>query len=879
MATKIRRIYKGNNPIKTVEVEGLEPLYVVAVNASKQESIVYAKNDYCTITITYSTTTLTYNTYKGKTLKSIVATLNESAITGAITGKDFLQWFIINNGEESSITPPSLDKTIDCLENVVVNGDMSITGIYDTTQCTVQVYDYDHTTILDTITVNYNTTVSEALEVFDTNDLTTPSINTKEYTFMFNGWTLTKNSNIQDVTLESTKVISTLNVYPTYSTAKKPYTITFYKYKPSSNDYISFGSITVYYNESIENAIARGESDLINAIPEDDLGDSIYLHDSNVLFYAKDTTSFMTQETLLKNIPSNYLKSNINVYIAYQKIVKTYSVKLYDELSDTYIYQNTSIIHGTILENIQELSPIFNQIRNGEYHSTDEQEHYYYNYWLEYSDGTIYDENTLTTVTDNIKLLIKYTEEPKLYTITFIKQLTSIDINDDANITTEVITTTTATYNSSFALPPECFNLLNKSYTEPSTDWQYTIQTTFESSWFSSNDSSRKFTGNTTLKCIGDETFIIGARALYSLRVVPLTITDKGILYPNESNKVVLNTGITNVEELKSYLKDFSDNKSEEYTISNLYYYNIPGKFILSCTTSTGTQTYIVYGPDILIDNYINFPSSLNDITSINVTIEEAATEPVYVTVTWKNNIDDYSITAKSVHKGTKYKDLTYPSVREISGYEFQSWNISPNTDIQILTNTTITAFYTVTSSEPSSPSTAGVYIYTTNKEYVQIASLSKSGNNIYYSWNTGEIEIPSTKLDSYGYITATITIKLVTPNDLGESKMYIGYVDDYGNNYDGYILGLNNGSYSMSMSFSPSNITVDTDTLTLTLTAYSKLNSGEYTLAGLPIDINIRNYGFLNFVLGNSSSQSSNAKDYVKLKLIRKTASNPSSD
>ena len=272
MAKKIRNIYKGNQPIDYIELEGTEPLLVVATNENCSEAIVYSKINSCTITITYGSTTLEYEGFQGNTLENIAATLNETAINNAIPGESFSYWYIINNGISEEIHPSSSSQIADCLNDVVINGDMTITAIYNLIAIKLHVYDYDHTTVVQSITVNYGTSYETALKSFDKSKLTSPAIDTKLYVWGHNGWTLEKGSNIQDTSLSSKTITSDSYIYPCYSIIEMIiYTMSFYIYS-EENEWQWIDGIELKHNQSYNDAIDDGQTDVLSALSTKDLG-------------------------------------------------------------------------------------------------------------------------------------------------------------------------------------------------------------------------------------------------------------------------------------------------------------------------------------------------------------------------------------------------------------------------------------------------------------------------------------------------------------------------------------------------------------------------------------------------------------------------------
>lgn len=776
MAKKIRNIYKGDQPINYIGLEGIEPLLVVATDENGSEAIVYSRVNHCTITITYGSTTLEYKGLQGDTLKNIVEILKddkkESEINTAVPGQSFLYWYIMNNGVSEEITPSSLDQIADCLNDVVINGDMTITAIYNLDTYKLHVYDYDHTTILQSIPVNYGTYYEDALKSFDTSKLTSPNIDTRLLAWEHNGWTLEKGSKLQDTSLDSQQITGESYIYPCYSTLGKiPYTMHFMKYSEDKVDWVWDNSITCYLDESYNNAIQREnnpEEDYLASLSSVDYGTFLRVYNTDNLFYDPQSFLSITKDTVLSNIPESRFINNTDLYlyIGYTDVVKTYSVKLYDELSGNYLYQSTDIIHGTKISTIEDLGTRISNIQLGNYESTFEDSHHTYTYWLEYRDGTAYSNND--TVTSNIELIIKYTETPKVYTITFQTVVNHIAVDGTEDTVTTTITTTTATYDTNFSLPNSCFNLIGSTSSKYSDDGEYIINLNYASEWVSKSNSSRQFTGNHTLKCIGNEVFIISGSAIYSTPSIEYEIYDQGILYPTKEEFLIVDNTLSTIPELQSALHTLANTKGEDYEENGLYFYNTPGTIKICCEKYDGSDTdeYTADGLEISEGHYANLPQSLIGISKIYIYVTSRSQCISTVTVTWYNNQTSATIKTQEIQKGYTYADLTYPSAPSVSGYTFNAWSPGPTDTKQILNDVTIRAYYTATATEPetpATPTTPGVYVKNSSGNYIKVISLSNPGGYISMVPEKVTVTIYSTtKSSATGWLKGTFSILMI---------------------------------------------------------------------------------------------------------------------
>lgn len=704
MAKKIRNIYKGNQPLNYIEIEGAEPLLVVATNENCSEAIVYSKVSHCTITITYGDTTLEYEGFQGNTLKNIAATLNESAINTAVTGESFSYWYVMNNGVGEEITPSSPAQIADCLNNVVINGDITITAIYSVNKYKLHVYDYDHTTILQSITVNYGSSYATAIQSFDTSKLTSPNIDTKLYSWSHNGWTLEDGSNVQDTSLSTKQITKESYIYPCYSILTKiVYTMNFYIYT-EENTWQLIDYITLNHDQSYNDAIDAGQPDVLSSYSNKDLGTTERFYNTDVLFFDPLSDAYMTKSTPLSRVQTwvNYTKNKIDLYIGYEDIVKTYSVKLYDELSAIYLYQNTSIIHGTKIFGIENLGTQISNILLGNYKSTLENSHYTYTYWLEYSDGTEYSTNDV--VTSNIELIIKYTAIANIYTITWA-------YGESLN-NYEILTTTTAQYNDSFKVPSSALKYLNENgiYTIGSTD----TLTYYEDYFESTSDSNRTIDEKTSLISIKDETFVIVKKSQKTF-----STTIKVLL---KNNTEIYSTTLTS-----------GTNYSLSTAINKAFYYS-------SSTTSSGIKT--TYSTDYVElttttntsspnANYTNskvttsasFPikntSGYSTITLV-ITLKET-TEAIKYTVEYMKADMSTVFWSTTVSYGTKYKDIPKPTgtPNDAGNDVFKWWsahgtglNIDSSPNTLVVADMRIYPCYELNQTASNYPKTSGIYIY-----------------------------------------------------------------------------------------------------------------------------------------------------------------------
>lgn len=797
MAKKIRNIYKGDQPINYIELEATEPLLVVATDENCSEAIVYSKLKECSVTIKYGETTLIYTVFEGSTLKNITPTLDESDINTAITGQSLLYWYILNNGVEEKVTPSSSSEIADCLNDIVINGDTTIQGIYNLNTYTLYIYDYDHTTLVQSINVDYGTTYEDALIDFDySNKLSSPStrINTRLYSWVNNGWTLTKDSNILDTELDTKTITKNTSIYACYVIGEKiPYMMHFMKYSEQRVDWVWDGAITCYLDESYNNAIQRvnnPEEDYLASLSSVDYGTFLRVYNTDNLFYDPQGTLSITKNTVLSTIPESRFLNNteLYLYIGYTDVVKTYSVRLYDDLSGVYLYQSTDIIHGTKISTIEDLGTQVSNIQLGNYESTFEDSHHTYTYWLEYRDGTKYSTNDI--VTSNIELIIKYTETPKVYTITFQTVVKHIAVDGTEDTVTTTIDTTTATYDTAFSLPNSCFSLMSSTSSKYSDDGKYIINLNYASEWVSKSNSSRQFTGNHTLKCIGDEVFIISGSAIYSTPSIEYEIYDQGVLYPKEEETLIVDGTVSTITDLYNALHSLANTKGEEYDDDGLYFYNTAGTIKVYCEKIDGSDAdeYTADGLEVAAGYYTDLPQSLTGVSKIFIYVTSRSQCISTVTVTWYNNQTSATIKTQEIQKGWAYKDLTYPYAPSVSGYTFSSWSPGPTDTSPILKNVTIRAYYTATATEPetpTTPTTPGVYVKDSSGEYIKVISLSNSGGYISMVPVSATVTINSTtKSSATGWLKGTFSI-LMIPLDAYSSttsfpRMYVTTDSNY---------------------------------------------------------------------------------------------------
>lgn len=891
MAKKIRNIYKGNQPINYIEIEAKEPLLVVATDENCSEAIVYSKVNSCTITITYGTTTLEYKGFQGDTLQNIAATLNESAINTAVTGESFSYWYIMNNGTGEEITPSSSAQIADCLNNVVINGDITITAIYNLNTYKLHVYDYDHTTVLQSITVSYGGSYNDAIKSFDTSKLTSPNIDTKLYSCGHNGWTLAKGSNIQDTSLSSKTIISDSYIYPCYSIVGTiTYTMNFHIYSEDST-WQWIGSIELKHNQSYNEAIDEGQTDVLSRYSHKDLGTSERFYNTDVLFFDPLSDAYMTKDTPLENVQNwiNYSENSIDLYIGYTDIVKTYTVKLYDELACIYLYQSTDIIHSTKISTIEGLGTQVSTIQSGNYKSSLEDSNHIYTYWLEYSDGTKY--NTNDVVTSNIELIIKYTKTPNLYTITFQTVVNHIYANGTENIVTTTIDTTTATYDTNFSLPTSCFKLLNSTSSKYSDDGKYIINLHYASEWVSKSNSSRQFTGNHMLKCIGNEVFTIFGSAIYSTPSIDYKIYDQGILYPENEETLIVDDTVSTISELHSALNTLAKTKGNEYEEDGLYFYNTPGIIKVYCEKidASDTDVYNADGLEVAEGYYADLPQSLTGVSKIYVYVISRSQCISTVTVKWYNMQTATTIQTTEIQKGLAYKNLTYPSAPSVSGYTFDYWSPIPTSAAQIFTDVTINAYYKATATEPdtpSAPTTPGVYVLDSSGNYIKVISISKSGQYISMLPVSATVTINSTtKSSQTGYLKGTFSILMVPLTGYSSTtsfpRMYITTDDKYVTYRStsfkdmpaGYYFDTTSFGGEIEVKYNDSHANTQRSMACTIWALDTSPSTGESWSGTLDIKAAIAE------VTWPDKTESTSTHNYVTLRLVYKSSQNPSSD
>ena len=706
MANKIRHIYKGIQPVDTATVGTREPLFICV-----GDKVVYSKQESCTITISYGTTTFTLKEYKGNTLNDAITKLTsftDANVNNAVVGKHLTQWSITNNNVPSTVTPTSLSDTVNCLKNIVVNGDVIITGLYGNTQCVLSIYDYSHTTVVQTITVDYNTTIQSALSAFNVNTLPAPStINTKKETYSHNGWTKTQGEETQSTDLATTYITGPTSIYPLYTTSYIPYKMSFYKYDYNNDEYINVGTITIYYDESINSAIKRDEEDYLTSIETENFSSATVFHYTNALYYSSDfSLDPMTRDTKLSSIPEKYLKSNMIVYIGYDVIVKTYSVKLKDLLSGNYLYQNTEVIHGTILENIETISPIITKVKEEDYQSTDENAHYNYYYWLEYADGTEYDTTKLTSVTNNIELYIRYTAFPITYGIDFAKGTSMTDYDEFDSVSVK--------YDVNFGLSDKAKALIaDPVYVKDSTDYIITYNQIYQSTL----DSSRKMYDTTILKCIGNETFVTteASRTTKTTLVKTYINSTSGTLY--SSNNMVTGTSYS-LATIIAKAFNYQTSTTSAGVITKTVTDYVLVTLVPHTFSTSGKYT------DYKVTSIGDFPiSTTSGYESITIVIKtKVVTEAVQCLVTYTNSDMQTTFWSTRVAYGTKFKDIPRPTgIPKDAGTDVFKWwsahgtgiNIDTQGDYGVYSDMYIYPCYELNQTvEGNYPTASGIHIY-----------------------------------------------------------------------------------------------------------------------------------------------------------------------
>lgn len=758
MAKKIRRIYRDGKPVELITVGNKEPFKVCVGNKE-----VYSKYEQCTVTINYGDKTITGYKFKGQTIDTIIESLSNKDINEAVTGKYLVSWYVTNNGQMTELSPDETSMAKEILMSIIVNGDILITGNYNTSKYELTVYDYDKETVLDTIQVNYNTTIGDALADFDFSTLGKPNINLNQYNFAFNGLTEDiTNDTIQDPNILEKPITEPLNIYPVYSLSERSYNITLNKYNYDEGFYKELLSVSAKYTNSIRDVLSDDQNSTLNSITEENYEGVTLINYIEQLFYTTTTTDYINLDTTLASFNPIYLKTNINLYIGYDIVVKTYSVKLYDELSGTYLYQNTEVIHNSILETLETLSGLLTEVNGNEYKSTYEEEHYTYNYWLEYADGTAYDNAAHTPVTSNITLHIKYNKSPNPYTITFIKDITIEHLDGTKTNRQEEVTYINTNYMSDFYLPDSCALLLKNTTVQKEASYQ--IETSYSDAWVSTIDANRMFTSKDNQTCIGNETFVIKCNEKYKYYSVNISIYDNGIIYLNETSKLISSGTISSISGMITLIKNAIALTSNEYIEDNLYYYNKAKTITLKCTTTDDIVNYTASVSDINSNNYTNLPNDIRNTSQIEVNITEGTKQAAHVTVTWVNDRTTETIKTASVHKGSRYIDLPYPIAPTMPGYSFDKWSDRQTDTTRIISNRTIYAYYTVSPST-TVPTDPGVYIRDSSGEYIKIMNITgtyaASISPISTTVNVAGLNTSSVT----GYPTTTFTIMLIAPN------------------------------------------------------------------------------------------------------------------
>lgn len=258
----------------------------------------------------------------------------------------------------------------------------------------------------------------------------------------------------------------------------------------------------------------------------------------------------------------------------------------------------------------------------------------------------------------------------------------------------------------------------------------------------------------------------------------------------------------TPVEELKVnaggdlsvYLSLAYDWKSEEYMSSdNLYYYDVSSVFHVYTFDEFG---YEINSFTVDKDDFESELTANNCIVSgshyhIVVEIEETVKEPVYLSVDayyYMNSSNGGFVKTFTVQKGTTYSTIindssrpatkTYTSgnYRYTYTYKHLRWDDSTSTTDSISSSTQILSSRAVewlysesrtyiggsTPSEPSEPTTCGVYLKDKNGTWHEFFTGVSSANN--YSARSGSMEISGSSgaLDGYTY-TAKLNFKVIS--------------------------------------------------------------------------------------------------------------------
>ena len=257
-------------------------------------------------------------------------------------------------------------------------------------QYTVNFYNEDKTSLLDTKTVDYGTAVT-------TTTPTKPA--DAQYTYTFDKWL----NKADDTDADLTNVVANMDVYAKYTQTVNKYTITFYDEDGITRlgeNTVDYGANAVYPNSLPTKASTDGHT---------------YAFDKWV------TTAGGTIEDNLSNVIANR-----NVYASYSDTVATYTVRFYNE--GTQIGQDQTIEHGQSA--VLPATPT--KPADAEYTYTFEK-------WVDNSGADV----NLTQVTSNIDAYAKYTQTKNQYTVNFydenkttLLETKTVEYGTSATITT-----------------------------------------------------------------------------------------------------------------------------------------------------------------------------------------------------------------------------------------------------------------------------------------------------------------------------------------------------------------------------------------------------------------------------------------------------------
>lgn len=897
MKAKIRRIYKGTQTLDKIEIPQKELLKIIVTDNSKTPYTVYTSFEEYEVTIKYGTYEKNYTIRQGDSLKNIYSLLDESEINTAEPGSSFLKWYIISGTEETYITPDSINLIADSLKDIVINSDTIIQALYSTDIYTLTIYDYDHSTYKKEIKVAYNTTYEEALTNFDISSLTLPSdAEPKLYNYIHKGWSLTKNNLYPDDILTQ-KITSDTSIYPILSIGDKiNYTLKIHKYNYTDTQFDEVGSIKLYYDESYSTAISRtvedSEEDILASINTyEDLGEKYIIHTTDYFYLQSDInisdTPGMSITTTLANVPESilntYLDKNtytINVYLGYSEQTKKYKVTLYDKVTNTYLYQNTNVIHNSILENLENLSTYIMALKANTFKSSGEEEHYDYTYTLT-CNNTLYDFNVNHTVTATITLVINYTKTPTKYTVFFNEQVTTTNLDGTITTSNSHLYNIEVTYNTAFTIPEGYVDLLNSTIVKAyENGTKETI--TYSSKGYSNLDNSRQFTTQATFTCIGNETFCIDVTKVYSEAKCIVHFLDNSKLNPNDAAfSYLIEIPATDYSSFKTTIQGWSSRLGESYEdTSGLFWYNSIKtlQFVVKYHDTDKqniTKTFTTTVEKLNNNDYSDIPSTIYKYSEIIVSVQEVIQNKELVTVTWKATPTNEVIkTSSDVQKGTRYMDLEYPTEPTISDYTFTYWSPVKTSSYQILEDTIITAEYSYNYAGEDEdeddysdkiPTYSCIYIDDPDKIFPVLTTLYYNENTktLVYDWIEQTIDINSFKKNDSGNLIVSFTVNLIRPSNLSESYLWITYKD--GSNTSNLITIGN-----LQITITPELIDATTDKLTFNLEA-SNLTVNESISFNLPLRISSRRTGLYD-------QHSDSAAPYITIKFTYKNP-DPGSD